>query len=522
MVNKDFRLTAVLAVRDTLSPVMTAATQKWEGFKQTINSTEFKDLNRQLKLAQRSFQDFGGQAKEVASAIGAPFTAIAGAVGFSVKSAVTGFAQVGDGLDKMSARIGVNAETLQEWTFAATHAGASQEILEDSLKDLAKNLAETAAGGTGPASQLFSALGISAKDAAGKLRPVEEVFNEVADAIKRNEDPALRTKMAMALMGESGRKLVPMLSAGSEGLAEAGKQARDFGLVMSNDAVSAAATMTDHMDDMKASVAAIGHEIGYRLSPIVISMSDRFRDLAAANKGALGEKFEKVARSFAEAIGKIDFEGIASAILTIADYGVRAFNALGGFNAVLYGMGALIAGKSVMAVVSLGSSLFGLVQSFGAVAAAAKAFAAASSLSLGPIGLVLGGIALAAGLVVANWDKIGPAVTEALDTAYTKVKSIVTGIGDFIKGFFGKFDFSSLVPDFVKKLFGLDGDTKPAGNLGALTSYAPDAGGRMSGEMTVRVAASPGTTAQLVDMSSDGMSLTGNVGYSDRYALEGY
>ncbi len=522
MANKDFRLTAVLAVRDTLSPVLAVASQKWEGFKKAVNSTEFDDLNRKLKLAQRSVKDFASEAQGVAQSVGAPFAAVAGAVGFSLQSAVTGFAQAGDSLDKMSARIGISAVKLQEWSFAATHAGAAPEDLEDALKDLSEKIAEVAGGDTGDAAQLFSALGISVKDASGKIRPASDIFEEVADAIQRNEDPALRTKMAMVLMGDSGRKLIPMLSGGAQGLDDMAKQARDLGLVMNEDAVAAAAQMTDHMDDMKASVTAVGHEIGYRLSPIVISMSDRFRDLAAANKGALGEKFEKVARSFAEAIGKIDFEGIASAILTIADYGVRAFNALGGFNAVLYGMGALIAGKSVMAVVSLGSSLFGLVQSFGAVAAAAKAFAAASSLSLGPIGLVLGGIALAAGLVVANWDKIGPAVTEALDTAYTKVKSIVTGIGDFIKGFFGKFDFSSLVPDFVKKLFGLDGDTKPAGNLGALTSYAPDAGGRMSGEMTVRVAASPGTTAQLVDMSSDGMSLTGNVGYSDRYALEGY
>ena len=590
MANKDFRLTAVLAVRDTLSPVMSAATQKWDGFKQTINSTEFNGLARQLRLAQRSFGDFAGQAREVAGAIGAPFTAIAGAVGFSVKSAVSGFAQVGDGIDKMSARVGVSAETLQEWTFAATHAGASQQALEDALKDLSKNLAETAAGGTGPASQLFKALGISATDSAGKLRPVEEVFKEVADAIKRNEDPALRTKMAMAMMGESGRKLVPMLSAGAEGLAEAGQQARDFGLVMSNDAVSAAATMTDHMDDMKASVAAIGHEIGYRLSPIVISMSDRFRDLAAANKGALGEKFERVARSFADALGKIDFEGIASAILTIADYGVRAFNALGGFNTVLYGMGALIAGKSVMAVVSLGSSLFGLVQSFGAVATAAKAFGVVATTSMGPIGWVLGALALAAGVVVANWDRIGPVITESIGSVvdfaadafevckekfgavagailttatglfrgdfktlfsglddlalasfnllpdawskaavswYESVKQTVRGIGSFISDFFANLDFSSFLPDFVKKMIGGGSATEKAQSKTserpvdlAPVTIEPESRTRMSGQMLVRVAASPGTTAQLAGMSGDGMKLVGNVGYSDRFAME--
>lgn len=605
MANKDFRLTAILAVRDTMSPVLAVASQKWEGFKTAVNSTEFDDLNRKLKLAQRSVKDFASEAQGVAQSVGAPFAAVAGAVGFSLQSAVTGFAQAGDSLDKMSARLGISAVKLQEWSFAATHAGAAPEDLEDALKDMSEKIAEVAGGDTGDAAQLFSALGISVKDASGKIRPASDIFEEVADAIQRNEDPALRTKMAMVLMGDSGRKLIPMLSGGAQGLDDMAKQARDLGLVMNEDAVAAAAQMTDHMDDMKASVTAVGHEIGYRLSPIVISMSDRFRDLAAANKGALGEKFERVARSFADALGKIDFEGIASAILTIADYGVRAFNALGGFNTVLYGMGALLAGKSVMAVVSLGSSLFGLVQSFGAVATAAKAFAAVASTSLGPIGLILGALSLAAGFVIANWDEIGPAVKEtigsvvdfavgAFETCYEKfsavgkaivtvatgffkgdfktlfsgfddlivasfnllpdswakaatnwyesVKSSVLKIGEYIKGFFTSFDFSNLIPDWAKKMLGIGGSTAHAQDKNedrpeetvrtrigfgedqraelAPAAFQPESRVRMSGQMLVRVAASPGTTAQLADMSSDGMKLTGSVGYSDRYAME--
>ena len=588
MANKDFRLTAILAVRDTMSPVLAVASQKWEGFKTAVNSTEFDDLNRKLKLAQRSVKDFASEAQGVAQSVGAPFAAVAGAVGFSLQSAVTGFAQAGDGLDKMSARLGISAVKLQEWSFAATHAGAAPEDLEDALKDLSEKIAEVAGGDTGDAAQLFSALGISVKDASGKIRPASDIFEELADAIQRNEDPALRTKMAMVLMGDSGRKLIPMLSGGAQGLDDMAKQARDFGLVMNEDAVAAAAQMTDHMDDMKASVTAVGHEIGYRLSPIVISMSDRFRDLAAANKGALGEKFEKVARSFADAVGQIDFEGIASAILTIADYAVRAFNAIGGFNTVLYGMGALIAGKSIMAVVSLGSSVIGLAQSFGAAVTAAKAFGVVATTSMGPIGWALGALALAAGVVIANWDRIGPVITESIGSVvdfaagafdvckekfgavagailttatglfrgdfktlfgglddlalasfnllpdawskaavawYESVKQTVRGIGSFISDFFANLDFSSFLPDFVKKMIGGSSTTqndrvqsaeRPV-DLAPVT-IEPESRTRMSGQMLVRVAASPGTTAQLAGMSADGMKLVGNVGYSDRFA----
>ena len=605
MASKGFLMTAVLGLRDTMSHGLEAAIKRWGDFRAAVKATEFHDMNRQLKLARKSLKNFEKETKGVAEAIGYPFTAVAGAVGFSVKSAVTGFAQIGDGYDKMSARTGVSAEKLQEWTFAATHAGASQEILEDSLKDLSKNLAETAAGGTGPASQLFEALGISAKDAAGKLRPVEEVFVEVADAIQRNEDPALRAKMAMTLMGESGRKLVPMLSDGAKGLDDAAARARKFGLVLSNDAVKAAADMTDHLDDMRACIGAVGNMIGARLAPIIIRVADRFRDLAVTNREVFGEKFEKVARSFVATFEKIDFDRLASGILTIADYALRAFSAIGGFNTVLYGAGVLMAGKSVMAAVSLGSSLFSVVKSFGAAITAVKAFATVANLSLGPIGLALGAISLAAGVVIANWDEIcagwdrltnsvrsavdsageswaefkesvvtgfrngwetaksfvtrikdsligfgkvfadsfsrmPEAFTEAASSLFDRVKQSLKSIGEFVRGFFASLDFSSLIPDWALKMFS-GGSTEKAQSKSEThkeesaplkrtrfieerqtevlpAAFAPESRTRMSGEMLVRVAASPGTTAQLAGMSADGMKLVGNVGYSDRLA----
>lgn len=607
MANKDFRLTAILAVRDTMSSVLAVASQKWEGFKTAVNSTEFDDLNRKLKLAQRSVKDFASEAKGVVQSVGAPFAAVAGAVGFSLQSAVTGFAQAGDSLDKMSARLGISAVKLQEWSFAATHAGAAPEDLEDALKDLSEKIAEVAGGDTGDAAQLFSALGISVKDASGKIRPASDIFEEVADAIQRNEDPALRTKMAMVLMGDSGRKLIPMLSGGSKGLDDAAARARKFGLVLSNDAVKAAADMTDHLNDMRACIGAVGNMIGARLAPIIIRVADRFRDLAVANREVFGEKFEKVARSFVATFEKIDFEGLASGILTIADYALRAFSAIGGFNTVLYGAGVLMAGKSVMAAVSLGSSLFSVVKSFGAAITAVKAFAAVAALSLGPIGLALGAISLAAGVVIANWDEIcagwdrltdsvrsavdsagkswdefkesvvtgfrngwetakgfvtrikdsllgfgkvfgesfsrmPEAFTEAASSLFDRVKQSLKSIGEFVRGFFASLDFSNLIPDWAKKMLGIGGSSAHVQDKNedrseetvrtrigfgedqraelAPAAFQPESRVRMSGQMLVRVAASPGTTAQLADMSSDGMKLTGSVGYSDRYAME--
>ena len=580
MAGQDFRLTAILAVRDTMTPVMKQVSARWGNFRKVIDGTQFKNLQKQVALFNRSMQNVAATAGDVAGRIGGPFLALAGSVGFSLQQSVTNFASTGDALDKMSQRIGITAEQLQEFSYAATHAGAAPEDLEDALKDLGEHMAEIANGidTSSDAFTLFQKLGIEMKDAAGNMRPVEQVFLDLADAIQRNEDPALRAKMAMATMGDSGRKLIPMLTSGSDGLKQMAAQARDLGLVMSNDAVASAATMTDHMDDMRAVIGSVGNTIGAKLAPTVIRMSDRFRDLAAANREAFSQKFASVAERLAQTIEKIDFEGIASAVLTVADYAIRAFNAVGGFNTVLYAMGAIMAGKTLMSVIALGSSILTMVQTFGTLVTAARTVAVAMAGAFGPVGLVLTAVAAIAGVVIANWDSIWPALKTGASAAadfvgnvwntvipkfqavfssllsiaksffqgdisgllsgfddlfqaafnllpdkwakaclnwYTGIKDSLKNVGKMITDYFTNFDFKSLLPDWVSDLFG---GSKTSGDGKQMQSPQVTPEARLSGRMNISVTASGGASAAVSDVSgSPGLDIYGQVGRSDRF-----
>ena len=572
MAGKDFRLTALLAVRDTMSPAIKAVSSRWDGFRKTIDSTEFRNLQKRLRLFNRSLKNTVDSAADAAMKIAGPFAGIAASLGMGVKEAVTGFAAAGDAVDKMAARVGLSAETLQEWSFAAKHAGASPEALENGLKDLSKHMAEIASGSdtTSSATTLFKALGIAVKDAGGKIRPVAEVFEEFADAIKRNEDPALRTRMAMAALGEGGRSLIPMMSAGSEGLREMSKQARDLGLVMSSEDVAAAANLTDHLDDMRAVFGSIGTTIGAKLAPVVVRLADQFRDLVAANREAFSVRFASVASQFVESFSRIDFQGIANAVLTVADVSIRASNAVGGFNTVLYGMGALMAGKAVTSVIAFGSNLIQLGRTMWGLATAARTVGIAMAGALGPVGLVIAGVAAAAAVVVANWDSIWPAVkagasacanwvsgawqsmAHGLTGVWTMVKAGFAGAWNFVtdslgasvkdglanvwtivKGFFAGLDFASLIPSGVRKVFDVLLGRRSSGSTTSSDASAADAAvtpilqpmpvprlqpaAQMSGRMAIQVTAAGGTSAQITDVAaSDGLSILGSVGRSDR------
>lgn len=547
MAGKDFRLTALLSVRDSMSPVIKAASARWVGFQKVINSTEFNQLQRQLRLFNRSVKNTVDSATSAFNQIAGPLAGAVAAMGLGVRQAVTGFAETGDAIDKMASRLGLPVERLQEWSYAAKQSGADSQQLEDGLKDLSKHIAEIATGKdtTSGAATLFQALGISVKDAQGNLRSVEAVFNDLSDAIERNEDPALRTRMAMETLGEGGRRLIPLMAQGSAGLKEMSRQAHEMGLVLSEEDVDAATKLRISLENTRAVFGSIGTSIGARLAPAVMRIAENFRNLAVANREAFSERFASVASQCAEAFAKIDFQGISNAILAVADVALRAFNALGGFNTVIYGMAAIMAGKALVSIVAFGSNLVTLGKTLYGLAGAARAVGVAMATALGPVGLAIAAITVAAGVAIANWDSIvgafrrgyefltdlvssiwdsivgyfnglGDYWTEACAGWYASVQESLTHVWEMIKSFFSGIDFSSLIPDGLKRIFNFVAE----GAQSVMPAISPVA--QMNGQMAIRVTAAGGAVAQIDDVRSDGgLSIVGSVGRSDR-SMEGY
>lgn len=645
--SKDFRMTTTFAVRDMMSPAISVMKEKWDGFAQTLDSTSFKRLERSFDAMNRHIASTVDAASGLAERLAVPFGAVSAAVGAITHKAVFGFTESGDALDKMSQRVGVSVERLQELSFAAVHAGGSSEMMEDALKTLNEKIAEVAGNDNEELGSLFEKLGISVKDAEGKLRSAADIMPEFADAIQRNEDVALRTKMAIAAFGdEAGVGLIPLLSQGSEGLREMSDQAHKLGAVMSEEDTKAAALMSDHFYDFRVSVDGVTNSIGAKLAPTVIRVTDRLRDMVAGNREAFSDRFVAVADKFVASIEQIDFEGLVNGFINVADAVLWTFDKLGGFETVLYGLGAVMGGKILGSMWSLGTAVVGLGKSAWGVVAAVKAMAtsfgafsvagfftkgliaaealasflitgfakapfviasafttvstvvktagAAMYAALGPVGLAVAGVAAGAALIYANWDKIGPwaeetwgkvasIVTDAWDSvcssvdeaaswirdlwdsmmdlefsvdfegtlnaveegvsalageivsifpaswgeAFETVKANALGWIEELKQLFSGFDFSSLVPDFAKGLFGMDDDSDRTVarqdapiRPGAVAYDRPQAvqmaGGTMSGYMAIDVFGNDANVAVRDVQSSDNLTITGSVGRSNR------
>ncbi len=256
MASDKFELKALLIAVDKISPVL-------------------KSVQRSVKATSKSIRDVGSAGSDLASKLGVPQAMLGGAFVAGLAKSVSGFMTYGSAVNDTSAKLGINAEKLQEFEYAAKLAGAAPETLHSSLAKLNKNLGDAAVGKNKELVSMLRHLGVSLRDANGKVRNAADIFPELSDAFKKNESPAKRAMMAVAAFGRSGQDLIPMLSGGSEKLAELATEARSLGIVLATNKqdelnqVKAADDLGDTFDKLKLSVQGLGLSIGSFLAPII-------------------------------------------------------------------------------------------------------------------------------------------------------------------------------------------------------------------------------------------------------------
>lgn len=190
----------------------------------------FASVDRSLQRTARSLVAIGRAGTAAFAAFGGA------AVLRTVKRTVDAVAAIGDTAD----RVNVAAEALQAYRFALEENGGQARQMDDSLQRLNRRLG-LAADGAGPAVRAFERLGIEVRDANDEVRDVDPVFREAVDRLSRIETEAERAALASQLFGEdAGPKLVPLISQGVAGLERYEQQARDLGIVLSEDLVDAA------------------------------------------------------------------------------------------------------------------------------------------------------------------------------------------------------------------------------------------------------------------------------------------
>ena len=221
---------------------------------------------------------FAGAIKGAGVAIGAAMTAVTGAAiatGKAFIDSANDVAAYGDQVDKMSQKMGISAQSYQEWDFIMQHAGASIDSLKGSMKTLATS-AETG-------SDAFEKLGISQEQIASMSQ--EDLFAATISALQNVTDDTERTYLASQLLGKGATELGALFNMSSEETEALRQQVHDLGGVMSDDAVKSAAAYQDAMQNMNTALDGVKRSMMSEFLPGITSVMDGLSKVFSGNGG---------------------------------------------------------------------------------------------------------------------------------------------------------------------------------------------------------------------------------------------
>lgn len=165
----------------------------------------------------------------------------------------------------LSEALGVNAETLQEFDYAARQTGATVDDFAKALKNLAQARREALEDPAGKQAKSFGFFGVDAT----QLKNTKEM-GELAKAVGRGYKAlAADANSIPRILDLIGSKNIAVLPAMAAGLDDAAAAARNLGLIMDNE-------VREGLDEIGDSVEILQSQLTVGLAPAIIKVVDGF------------------------------------------------------------------------------------------------------------------------------------------------------------------------------------------------------------------------------------------------------
>lgn len=255
-----------------------------------------KETEKQTKSIGERFKDIG----KAATIMGAAVTASFGVMMLS-------FDRTGSELHDLSLKTGMSTEALSGLKYAAEQNGASLGTVEMAIRRTAAAM-QGVQDGTAESTRAFSRMGISLEELQG-LNP-EQQFLKIAGAIAEIPDPMTRAATAQDLFGRSGMDMLPMLSAGADGLRAMMQEGQRLsGWTLEN--TKLADDFGDALMSLKTSMSGATNAMASALAPALKGLTDLLTGISVKVADFIREQPE-----LARAIGgaTLAFAGLATAI----------------------------------------------------------------------------------------------------------------------------------------------------------------------------------------------------------------
>ena len=170
---------------------------------------------------------------------------------------------------------GVPVQVLSGLSFAAKAEGVDIETLAGGLEKMSKSAEKAATAPKGTATA-YSRLGISLRDFVGNVRPVEDIFIDLADKFSKIEDGVDKTALAIQIFGKGGAALIPVLNQGRDAIQEVIDYAVKVGAILSGPAAEGAEKFERNMVKVKMAANGAQNSLMVQMLPSLQYLSEMF------------------------------------------------------------------------------------------------------------------------------------------------------------------------------------------------------------------------------------------------------
>ena len=389
-----------------------------------------KAVEAPAQAARKYLTDIAKSAGGLGAKFGLPVGLASGlAAGFGVakiKAAVGAYAELGDAVHHGATRAGMSVENFQRLKYVAEQSGVEAERMEGAMGKLNLALGKAAGGRAKDVTALLQRLGIGMRDASGLIRSGMDVLPELADAFVRNENPALRARMGMALFGKTWQEMVPILETGSEGLAEAQARMSKFKGVMSAADIERSREFAKSLRDLDLVSKSFQMTIAKALVPAIQPLLDGFNEWMAANKKLVSADVGKTAKQLGSWLASIDWRGMAKGVRDFGQAVGKLVDFAGGSRNALIALAVVINAQTLMATASLAGAVWRAGAAFVGMAARAYVAGNASMLSMLRVSSAMTLLGGPIGRLRALWMVLGT-TTVSMSGLMSGAMALVTG-----------------------------------------------------------------------------------------------
>jgi hypothetical protein len=266
-----------------------------------------------------------------------------------------------DFTSKLAARLGTTYRELSGIALAADLAGVSLGAIGKAMTK-ADVAFVRASEGSQTAKMAFDGLGV-ALDSLQNMTAAER-FSRLSDAIAAIPSEAERSAASIRLFGKAGIELLPLFADGAKGIGEATKEARLFGIALTNAQGRDVEAMNDAFTRAATSVRGIVVQITAYMAPAIRNITDTFTDFVTSagtlqiGRG-IGDALLAGAYTLAS-VGDHAIEGFRNVFGTLADVGA-SWETVFAAGKVAAGMFDAAAGALKTVIAFIGTALSGAV-----------------------------------------------------------------------------------------------------------------------------------------------------------------